>query len=792
MDDDEDAFLYGDEPTAVAPEVANPDSAANGTVAAAAPIDSTDSTQAAARKPSADHQDEDEDEDEDGDQEDEDSDSDIEFIIDATQEAQPPPPRSGLPRPGAPGARPLPNQSTPQRPHSTLTSEYTPLSRAQLLANASPAGTTDGSAAQPAGVNSSGLPPPGASPVKPQTPLDGPAPEGGPPPVPSTAPRLDLSPGPEERAYPKPEDAVEEDEVSPRDIFDIDLETLPEKPWRRYGADLTDYFNYGFNEESWSLWRGKKERMTDSRKQAENNMFGGNSGDMMSSMQQMMSMMPPPQAMQAMMQPNGGPGGPGPMGMPPMPPDQMMAMMASMSGMPGMPPMPPMPPMGARGMNPMMMPGMFGGPQSNGAPGPGGNEQPSQQQQQQSRFSNSPFPQGQSQDGQNSPYPPSAPGRSDRLNDQAADQHEPSHDWDTPGSPPPDNQKAKEESIPPGMPAVKTLSDADMSAFFGASGVDLSQVAAAGIQVPHDGNDAPSTTGKKPPPAPSKPGPPRSAPSGPAAAKGTSIRGRAAAAAASTSSRSGRAVSPTLPPNVPSGPKNPGKRYNDRDTGAGAADLLDYGATSGGGGGDEDRGRSDEWDARDHPRDHGSRETSGWESPPGRSSSARMRRGGTHDTASANGRDSNKNDDDGYSSRHGAGRSSKRSAAADEPDDETASQSSAGGRRRRTGGSSRGDHHRERESSSSHRDRDHRSDRDREREKEKEREREARSQARSERRAGRDLDDPAIPTGPSAGVGARGSRKRAAPEDRDGDEDGAAKHSSSSSSRKSGGSRKKR
>lgn len=31
-------------------------------------------------------------------------------------------------------------------------------------------------------------------------------------------------------------------------IYDIDLATMEDKPWRKPGADITDYFNYGFNE----------------------------------------------------------------------------------------------------------------------------------------------------------------------------------------------------------------------------------------------------------------------------------------------------------------------------------------------------------------------------------------------------------------------------------------------------------------------------------------------------------------------------------------------------------------
>ncbi|CAK9867096.1 unnamed protein product [Sphagnum jensenii] len=37
-------------------------------------------------------------------------------------------------------------------------------------------------------------------------------------------------------------------------VFDVDLDTLEDKPWRRPGADLTDYFNFGFIESSWKQY----------------------------------------------------------------------------------------------------------------------------------------------------------------------------------------------------------------------------------------------------------------------------------------------------------------------------------------------------------------------------------------------------------------------------------------------------------------------------------------------------------------------------------------------------------
>lgn len=39
-----------------------------------------------------------------------------------------------------------------------------------------------------------------------------------------------------------------------RTVFDIDLDTLEDKPWRRSGVDPTDYFNFGFVESSWKQY----------------------------------------------------------------------------------------------------------------------------------------------------------------------------------------------------------------------------------------------------------------------------------------------------------------------------------------------------------------------------------------------------------------------------------------------------------------------------------------------------------------------------------------------------------
>ncbi len=40
--------------------------------------------------------------------------------------------------------------------------------------------------------------------------------------------------------------------------YAIDLEAIEDKPWRKPGADLSDWFNYGFNEETWQAYCAKQ------------------------------------------------------------------------------------------------------------------------------------------------------------------------------------------------------------------------------------------------------------------------------------------------------------------------------------------------------------------------------------------------------------------------------------------------------------------------------------------------------------------------------------------------------
>ncbi|KAM4707557.1 pre-mRNA 3'-end-processing factor FIP1 isoform 7-T7 [Discoglossus pictus] len=44
-------------------------------------------------------------------------------------------------------------------------------------------------------------------------------------------------------------------------LVDVDLDSFEDKPWRKPGADLSDYFNYGFNEDTWKAYCEKQKRL---------------------------------------------------------------------------------------------------------------------------------------------------------------------------------------------------------------------------------------------------------------------------------------------------------------------------------------------------------------------------------------------------------------------------------------------------------------------------------------------------------------------------------------------------
>ncbi|XP_062413079.1 pre-mRNA 3'-end-processing factor FIP1 isoform X2 [Sardina pilchardus] len=52
-----------------------------------------------------------------------------------------------------------------------------------------------------------------------------------------------------------------EGSVNGTPLLEVDVESFDEKPWKKPGADLSDYFNYGFNEETWRIYCDKQRRL---------------------------------------------------------------------------------------------------------------------------------------------------------------------------------------------------------------------------------------------------------------------------------------------------------------------------------------------------------------------------------------------------------------------------------------------------------------------------------------------------------------------------------------------------
>lgn len=49
--------------------------------------------------------------------------------------------------------------------------------------------------------------------------------------------------------------------ISGQSAVEYNIEAIEDKPWRKPGADITDYFNYGFSEETWRSYCERQKRM---------------------------------------------------------------------------------------------------------------------------------------------------------------------------------------------------------------------------------------------------------------------------------------------------------------------------------------------------------------------------------------------------------------------------------------------------------------------------------------------------------------------------------------------------
>ena len=157
------------------------------------------------------------------------------------------------------------------------------------------------------------------------------------------------------------------------------MTNLAEKPWRRPGADISDWFNYGFDELSWEAYCYRRRDLGEIASVLKANVLGfAGMGE-----EQLLALPPEVRTMimtgtNAMMGVAAGGGGPGPgvgvgpgmlpPGLGPMGPmNPMMADMSQMGGM-GVGPMP----VGLPGMGPMGMNGDMGVGMPGSGPGPNG------------------------------------------------------------------------------------------------------------------------------------------------------------------------------------------------------------------------------------------------------------------------------------------------------------------------------------------------------------------------------------------------------------------------------------
>ncbi|KAM0671790.1 subunit of polyadenylation factor I complex [Ordospora colligata] len=53
------------------------------------------------------------------------------------------------------------------------------------------------------------------------------------------------------------------EDAAGQSILDYDIDIFTDKPWNKPGADITDYFNYGFNEMTWKEYCSMQRRKSE-------------------------------------------------------------------------------------------------------------------------------------------------------------------------------------------------------------------------------------------------------------------------------------------------------------------------------------------------------------------------------------------------------------------------------------------------------------------------------------------------------------------------------------------------
>jgi hypothetical protein len=135
-------------------------------------------------------------------------------------------------------------------PGPSLTTEYTPRERGAPAAQPPPTGTPSSKPLATPNITA-----PAAAAAVSSTPDAKPNVEDGP--DPTTFPPITAPP-----SHP----VIDTDAtgmLEGRPVFEVDMAALAEKAWRRPGSDISDWFNYGFDEISWEAYCYRRRELGD-------------------------------------------------------------------------------------------------------------------------------------------------------------------------------------------------------------------------------------------------------------------------------------------------------------------------------------------------------------------------------------------------------------------------------------------------------------------------------------------------------------------------------------------------
>ena len=147
---------------------------------------------------------------------------------------------------------------TAPQPQPSLTTEYTPRERGTL--------TKPSSTPQPASQSQTPLPPVAATPGTTEKQAE-------------AEKEAEKDAGPDPNTLPPARAPPSHPSIDPtavgvmdgRSILEVDLNALAEKPWRRPGSDISDWFNYGFDEISWEAYCYRRREFGDIASMLKNN-----------------------------------------------------------------------------------------------------------------------------------------------------------------------------------------------------------------------------------------------------------------------------------------------------------------------------------------------------------------------------------------------------------------------------------------------------------------------------------------------------------------------------------------